>query len=92
MQRQKQERLDSIEAKKARLQELVIQKVMVKNLVDHNAQLEEQATPPDPSNSPAVGNTKALAFRVIAKRVNMPFILIKTHQDTVIDCEMSEDK
>ncbi|KAF0734508.1 hypothetical protein AaE_009137, partial [Aphanomyces astaci] len=65
------QRAKSVEQKKQQLQELLLQQIALKNLIQRNKQVDK---PP------------ALC------RISLPFILVNTSKDTIIQCEMSEDR
>ncbi|KAM5292036.1 transcription factor Dp-2 isoform 3-T3 [Ctenodactylus gundi] len=72
----KQRRIERIKQKRAQLQELLLQQIAFKNLVQRNRQNELQNQGP-----PAVNST-----------IHLPFIIINTSRKTVIDCSISSDK
>ncbi|KFO87907.1 Transcription factor Dp-1, partial [Buceros rhinoceros silvestris] len=73
---EKQRRLERIKQKQSQLQELILQQIAFKNLVQRNRQAEQQANRPPPSNSV----------------IHLPFIIVNTSKKTVIDCSISNDK
>ncbi|KAM6382290.1 transcription factor Dp-1 isoform 3-T6 [Alca torda] len=73
---EKQKRLERIKQKQSQLQELILQQIAFKNLVQRNRQAEQQANRPPPSNSV----------------IHLPFIIVNTSKKTVIDCSISNDK
>ncbi|KAJ6669362.1 hypothetical protein lerEdw1_008171 [Lerista edwardsae] len=73
---EKQRRLERIKQKKAQLQELLLQQIAFKNLVQRNHQNEQQDQGP-----PALNST-----------IQLPFLIINTSKRTVIDCSISPDK
>ncbi|XP_069861654.1 transcription factor Dp-2 isoform X4 [Dipodomys merriami] len=73
---EKQRRMERIKQKRAQLQELLLQQIAFKNLVQRNRQNEQQNQGP-----PAVNST-----------IQLPFVLINTSRKTVIDCSISSDK
>ncbi|XP_076773673.1 transcription factor Dp-2 isoform X14 [Arvicanthis niloticus] len=73
---EKQRRIERIKQKRAQLQELLLQQIAFKNLVQRNRQNEQQNQGP-----PAVNST-----------IQLPFIIINTSRKTVIDCSISSDK
>lgn len=73
---EKQRRIERIKQKRAQLQELLLQQIAFKNLVQRNRQNEQQNQGP-----PAVNST-----------IQLPFIVINTSRKTVIDCSISSDK
>ncbi|XP_014455966.1 PREDICTED: transcription factor Dp-1 isoform X1 [Crocodylus porosus] len=73
---EKQRRLERIKLKQSQLQELILQQIAFKNLVQRNRQAEQQASRPPPSNSV----------------IHLPFIIVNTSKKTVIDCSISNDK
>ncbi|XP_054981688.1 transcription factor Dp-2 isoform X8 [Sorex araneus] len=73
---EKQRRIERIKQKRAQLQELLLQQIAFKNLVQRNRQNEHQNQGP-----PALNST-----------IQLPFIIINTSRKTVIDCSISSDK
>ncbi|XP_007940596.1 transcription factor Dp-1 [Orycteropus afer afer] len=73
---ERQRRLERIKQKQSQLQELILQQIAFKNLVQRNRQAEQQANRPPPSNSV----------------IHLPFIIVNTSKKTVIDCSISNDK
>nr|XP_044992214.1 transcription factor Dp-2 isoform X2 [Jaculus jaculus] len=73
---EKQRRIERIKQKRAQLQELLLQQIAFKNLVQRNRQNEQQNQGP-----PAMNST-----------IQLPFIIINTSRKTVIDCSISSDK
>ncbi|XP_059519697.1 transcription factor Dp-2 isoform X2 [Myotis daubentonii] len=73
---EKQRRIERIKQKRAQLQELLLQQIAFKNLVQRNRQNEQQNQGP-----PALNST-----------IQLPFIIITTSRKTVIDCSISSDK
>ncbi|KAJ8253240.1 hypothetical protein GJAV_G00210630 [Gymnothorax javanicus] len=73
---EKQRRLERIKQKQSQLQELILQQIAFKNLVQRNRQAEQQAGRPPPPNSV----------------IHLPFIIVNTSKKTVIDCSISNDK
>lgn len=76
MQVERQRRLERIKQKQSQLQELILQQIAFKNLVQRNRQAEQQASRPPPPNSV----------------IHLPFIIVNTSKRTVIDCSISNDK
>ncbi|KAL4609191.1 transcription factor Dp-1-like [Arapaima gigas] len=73
---ERQRRLERIKQKQSQLQELILQQIAFKNLVQRNRKAEQQSNrPPQP-------------FSVI----HLPFIIVNTSKKTVIDCSISSDK
>mmetsp|Transcript_25793 Transcript_25793/g.75222 ORF Transcript_25793/g.75222 Transcript_25793/m.75222 type:complete len:355 (-) Transcript_25793:137-1201(-) len=72
----------SIQKKQEHLQQLMEQQVMYQNLVKQNAEVEAQDASRPPSHALEDGET----------RIALPFIVINTRQDTVIQCEMTESR
>ncbi|KAG7400815.1 hypothetical protein PHYBOEH_004329 [Phytophthora boehmeriae] len=79
---ERNERMKSVEQKKQHLQDLLVQQVAMKNLLKRNAERKRME-----SENPA----SAIAARDEG-RVFLPFIAVNTSKDTVIQCEMSEDR
>ncbi|XP_055501639.1 transcription factor Dp-2-like isoform X1 [Leucoraja erinacea] len=73
---EKQRRIERIKQKKAQLEELILQQIAFKNLVQRNKQLEQQTQSPPAPNS----------------TIQLPFIIVNTSKRTVIDCSISSDK
>ncbi|XP_058517349.1 transcription factor Dp-2 isoform X4 [Ochotona princeps] len=73
---EKQRRIERIKQKRAQLQELLLQQIAFKNLVQRNRRNEQQNQGPPAQNS----------------TIQLPFIIINTSRKTVIDCSISSDK
>ncbi|KAL1775282.1 transcription factor Dp-1 isoform X1 [Sigmodon hispidus] len=73
---ERQWRLERIKQKQSQLQELILQQIAFKNLVQRNRQAEQQARRPPPPNS----------------IIHLPFIIVNTSRKTVIDRSISNDK
>ncbi|XP_073481736.1 transcription factor Dp-2 isoform X3 [Aquarana catesbeiana] len=73
---EKQRRIERIKQKTAQLQELLLQQIAFKHLIQRNRQIEQQSQTP-----PAVNST-----------IKLPFIIVNTSKKTVIDCSISSDK
>ncbi|XP_069034861.1 transcription factor Dp-1b isoform X2 [Lepisosteus oculatus] len=73
---ERQRRLERIKQKQSQLQELILQQIAFKNLVQRNRQAEQQMSRPPPPNS----------------LIRLPFIIVNTSKNTVIDCSISSDK
>ncbi|XP_068547584.1 transcription factor Dp-2 isoform X5 [Anas acuta] len=73
---EKQKRIERIKEKRAQLQELLLQQIAFKNLVQRNQQNEQQNQGP-----PALNST-----------IQLPFLIVNTSKRTVIDCSISSDK
>ncbi|XP_072200756.1 transcription factor Dp-2 isoform X2 [Excalfactoria chinensis] len=73
---EKQKRIERIKEKRAQLQELLLQQIAFKNLVQRNQQNEQQNQGPPASNS----------------TIQLPFLIVNTSKRTVIDCSISSDK
>ncbi|XP_061074150.1 transcription factor Dp-2 isoform X2 [Conger conger] len=73
---EKQKRMERIRQKRAQLQELILQQIAFKSLVQRNQASEaaSQASPPPGSV------------------IQLPFIILNTSVRTVIDCSISSDK
>ncbi|CAH0482528.1 unnamed protein product [Peronospora belbahrii] len=79
---ERNERMKSVEQKKQHLQDLLVQHVAMKNLLKRNAERKRK-------------EAKSYAYANIVRdegRVFLPFIAVNTSNDTVIQCEMSEDR
>ncbi|XP_078061892.1 transcription factor Dp-2-like isoform X2 [Mustelus asterias] len=73
---EKQRRIERIKQKRAQLEELILQQIAFKNLVQRNRQSEQQTQSPPAPNS----------------TIQLPFIIVNTSKRTVIDCSISSDK
>ncbi|XP_069474380.1 transcription factor Dp-2 isoform X2 [Ambystoma mexicanum] len=73
---EKQKRMERIKQKRAQLQELLLQQIAFKNLVQRNQQNEQHS-----QGTPALNST-----------IQLPFIIVNTSKRTVIDCSISSDK
>ncbi|XP_040204723.1 transcription factor Dp-2 isoform X1 [Rana temporaria] len=73
---EKQRRIERIKQKSAQLQELLLQQIAFKHLIQRNRQIEQQSQTP-----PAINST-----------IKLPFIIVNTSKKTVIDCSISSDK
>jgi transcription factor Dp-1 len=69
--------MKSIDQKKQHLQDLLVQQVAMKNLLKRNAKRRKEASS-DAQHDEG--------------RIFLPFIVVNTNKDTVIQCEMSEDR
>ncbi|XP_063296997.1 transcription factor Dp-2 [Pelobates fuscus] len=76
LEKEKQKRIERIKQKSAQLQELLLQQIAFKHLVQRNRQLEQQSHSPPAENS----------------TIKLPFIIVNTSKRTVIDCSISSDK
>ncbi|GMF15287.1 unnamed protein product [Phytophthora lilii] len=72
----------TVEQKKQHLQDLLVQQVAMKNLLKRNAERKQKE-----SENPASASIVRDEGRVF-----LPFIAVNTSKDTVIQCEMSEDR
>ncbi|CAI5730802.1 unnamed protein product [Hyaloperonospora brassicae] len=79
---ERNERMKSVEQKKQHLQDLLVQQVAMKNLLKRNAERKRAD-----SENPASANIVRDEGRIF-----LPFIAVNTSKDTVIQCEMSEDR
>lgn len=73
---EKQKRLERIQQKRAQLEELILQQIAFKNLVQRN-----QANEASSHTAPPPGSV-----------IQLPFIILNTDVRTVIDCSISSDK
>uniref|UniRef100_A0A8C1Q4G7 Transcription factor n=1 Tax=Cyprinus carpio TaxID=7962 RepID=A0A8C1Q4G7_CYPCA len=73
---EKQKRLERIRQKRAQLEELILQQIAFKNLVQRN-----QASEASSQSAPPPGSV-----------IQLPFIILNTDVRTVIDCSISSDK
>jgi hypothetical protein len=69
-------RSERIDRKRQHLQDLVQQQISFKQLIARNQEQSASGAPPPPSES----------------QIALPFIVVNTKKETVIDCEMAEDK
>ncbi|KAL7694837.1 putative transcription factor DP, winged helix-like DNA-binding domain superfamily [Plasmopara halstedii] len=79
---ERKERMRSVEQKKQHLQDLLVQQVAMKNLIKRNAERKRKEI--DDFASATIVRDEG--------RVFLPFIAVNTSKDTVIQCEMSEDR
>mmetsp|Transcript_22345 Transcript_22345/g.29233 ORF Transcript_22345/g.29233 Transcript_22345/m.29233 type:complete len:379 (+) Transcript_22345:58-1194(+) len=79
--RKKQELKVTIEKKREQLQELLLQQIAFKNLIHRNIRKEAEERKRGEQKSPDI-HTK----------IPLPFIVISTSSNTIIQCEMSEDR
>ncbi|ELV11810.1 Transcription factor Dp-1 [Tupaia chinensis] len=73
---ERQRRLERIKQKQSQLQELILQQIAFKSLVQRNRLAEQQASQPLPPNS----------------SIHLPFLIVNTSKHTVINCSISSDK
>lgn len=73
---ERQRRLERIKHKQSQLQELILQQIAFKNLVQRNREAEHQ-------------NKRAPAPNTA---IHLPFIIVNTSKRSVIDCSISNDK
>ncbi|NXJ27410.1 TFDP2 factor, partial [Dicrurus megarhynchus] len=73
---EKQKRIERIKQKRAQLQELLLQQIAFKNLVQRNQQNEQQN-----QGRPSLNST-----------IQLPFLIVNTSKRTIIDCSISSDK
>ncbi|XP_017557349.1 transcription factor Dp-1b isoform X1 [Pygocentrus nattereri] len=73
---ERQRRLERIKQKQSQLQELILQQIAFKNLVQRNREAEQKNHRSPPQNTV----------------INLPFIIVNTSKRTVIDCSISNDK
>ncbi|CAI5736364.1 unnamed protein product [Peronospora destructor] len=79
---ERNERIKSVEQKKQHLQDLLVQQVAMKNLLKRNAERKRKESE----------NTASVNIVRDEGRVFLPFIAVNTSKDTLIQCEMSEDR
>ena len=81
-------REELVERKRAHLSDLIAQLIAFQRLVGRNEAAERSAT--DLSVSPAsnVGGND----RNVSGQIHLPFIVVNTSQETIIHCDMSEDR
>ncbi|TDH67170.1 hypothetical protein CCR75_000070 [Bremia lactucae] len=79
---ERNERMKSVKQKKQHLQDLLVQQVAMKNLLKRNAERKRKECE-DSAGATIVRDEG---------RVFLPFIAVNTSKDTVIQCEMSEDR
>merc|ERR1711862_924143 len=75
---EKERCMNNIKQKREDLQELLVQQVCFRNLVKRNKELEKSST--------------ADEIRLRGDQVDLPFIVVNTSSNTVIQCEMNHDK
>ncbi|XP_026060648.1 transcription factor Dp-1 [Carassius auratus] len=73
---ERKRRLERIKHKQSQLQELILQQIAFKSLVQRNREAEHQNKRAPPPNTV----------------IHLPFIIINTSKRTVIDCSISNDK
>lgn len=78
LEKEKQRRLEQIAAKRQQLYDLLLQQIAYKNLVERNRALERSRQGGPPVQPAAT--------------IPLPFIIINTNKQTVIDCSISSDK
>ena len=83
-------RTERVGKKKLHLQELLMQQIAFKNLISRNKRKRGADAPP--AAAPADGAASASASGATDERIPLPFIIVNTRKETVIDCEMAEDK
>lgn len=72
---ERKRRLERIAHKTQQLQDLLLQQIAYKNVVERNRRKERMEGKPPPNSV-----------------VHLPFIIFHTHKDTVINCNLSDDK
>jgi len=72
---EKSKRIDRIKDKTRQLQDLIIQQIAFKNLVERNKNEEKNKGAPPPNSA-----------------IQLPFIIVSTNKDTVIDCQIDSSK
>lgn len=72
---EKSKRIERIKDKTRQLQDLIIQQIAFKNLVERNQEQEKRAGEPTPNSS-----------------IQLPFIIVSTKKDTVVDVQINNDK
>jgi len=80
--RKKQEQKRNIEKKREQLQELLLQQIAFKNLIQRNLDKEEEEKQHENTGEESEMHTK----------IPLPFIVVSTSSSTIIQCEMSEDR
>ena len=75
MEAEKSKRIDRIKDKTRQLQDLIIQQIAFKNLVERNKNEEKNKGSPPPNSA-----------------IQLPFIIVSTNKDTVIDCQIDSSK
>ncbi|XP_065203321.1 transcription factor Dp-2 [Planococcus citri] len=73
---EKKQRIDRVKQKTKQLQEIILQQICFKRLVDRNFEHEQLSGRPLPEDC----------------AVHLPFLLLKTNKDTVINISVSQDK
>ncbi|XP_033126948.1 transcription factor Dp-1-like [Anneissia japonica] len=74
---EKKQREERIRHKTSQLQELILQQIAFKNLVQRNKSMEQSGFSNAPTSSSAI---------------HLPYIIVNTSKKTVIDCSISNDK
>ncbi|XP_071951769.1 transcription factor Dp-1-like [Antedon mediterranea] len=77
LEQEKKQREERIRQKTTQLQELILQQIAFKNLVQRNKSMEQSGSVSAPSSSSAI---------------HLPYIIVNTSKKTVIDCSISNDK
>nr|XP_002763336.1 transcription factor Dp family member 3 [Callithrix jacchus] len=75
LQVEKEKRLERIKEKESRLQQLILQQIAFKNLVQKNRYAEEQGSQQLPPSSV----------------IHLPFVIVSTSKNSVINCSISND-
>lgn len=76
LEQDKAKRIERIKAKTQQLQDLILQQIAFKNLVERNREREKAE-----GGAPTVNSA-----------IQLPFIIVNTSKKTVIDCSISNDK
>lgn len=82
LQKEGQFRRAEVERKRESLRELLVQQVCFRNLVQHNQRREREAAAAEPAAAAASAEEK----------IPLPFIVVNTNSNAVIQCEMSPDR
>jgi transcription factor Dp-1 len=83
-------REDRLNKKRLHLQELLTQQISFKNLINRN-KAGGSSIHSGANGSAAVGPSSS-ADPAAPDRIPLPFIIVNSGKETVIDCEMAEDK
>lgn len=94
LQRDKRRLEQSLQRKKEHLQELIMQRIAFQRLIRRNTAREAALATVAAEEAAGGGETAAAALREDeeARKIPLPFIIINTGSQTVIQCEMTEDR
>lgn len=83
-------REDRLNKKRLHLQELLTQQISFKNLIKRNKTSAGSSN--GGTNGTAAAGASSSSDAAAADRIPLPFIIVNSGKETVIDCEMAEDK